>query len=82
MNAEPDFHPDPAAKLIRMAREIAEFYAPYPQDEAATAIASHINRYWTPKMREQFLAAVETKEIVLPSLLNAARKQIKTRKSN
>ena len=82
MNAETDFHPDPAAKLIRMASEIAEFYAPYPQQEGAAAVARHINRYWTPKMREQFLAAAETKEIVLPPLLNEARKQIKTRKSN
>lgn len=68
-------------KLIRMAAEIADFFKSYPDERAAHDIAEHINRYWTPKMREAFLAAAQQPEHRLTPLLMAASQGIKARKS-
>ncbi len=77
MNSDTAIHDDQGEKLIRMAREIADFFKAYPEDKAAASIANHINRYWTPKMREQFLAAIEAPGHSLPHLLLAAKGGIK-----
>jgi len=37
-------------KLVRMANQIGDFFAPFEEDEAARGIATHIKRFWTPKM--------------------------------
>ena len=39
-------------ELIRMANQIADFYKPYPQDEAVAGIADHIRSFWEPRMRK------------------------------
>jgi len=69
------------AKLIRMAREIADYFRAYPQDKAVPAIAEHINHFWTPKMREDFLAAAAEPGQVLPPLVDAARAGIKRKQA-
>lgn len=46
-------------KLIRMANQIATFMATKPQAEAEAGFAEHLNAYWEPRMRTQFLALVE-----------------------
>lgn len=38
-------------ELVRMANQIADFWAAYPQDDAITSIADHIQDFWTPLMR-------------------------------
>ncbi|WP_374545418.1 formate dehydrogenase subunit delta [Rhodoblastus sp.] len=68
------------ARLIRMGSEIAAYFHAYPEDKAVEAIASHINHFWTPKMREDFLAAAAEPGQVLPPLLAAAREGIKRKK--
>ena len=73
-------HADPAEKLIHMAGQIADFYAAYPATEAAASVAKHINQFWTPKMREQFLDATAQAGAELHPLLQEARTQIKRRK--
>jgi len=40
-------------KLATMARGIADFFRAYPPEQAATSVAEHINRFWTPRMREE-----------------------------
>ena len=47
---------DNHARPLRMAQQIADFFRSYPQDEAARAIADHINQFWTPRMRADFAA--------------------------
>ncbi|WP_298426445.1 formate dehydrogenase subunit delta [Rhodoblastus sp.] len=74
-------HHDNGAKLIRMAREIADYFQAYPEDRAVDGVASHINKYWTPKMREEFLAAADEPGQTLPPLLQAARTRIKRKKT-
>jgi formate dehydrogenase subunit delta len=73
-------HNDNKAKLIRMASEIAAYFHAYPEDKAAEAIASHINHFWTPKMREEFLVAADEPGTVLPPLVQAARGAVKRKK--
>ncbi len=45
-----------AAKLARMAGQIAAYFHALPDDEAAAAIAGHINQFWAPPMRRDLLA--------------------------
>jgi formate dehydrogenase subunit delta len=40
-------------KLASMARGIADFFRAYPPEQAALSVADHINRFWTPRMREE-----------------------------
>jgi formate dehydrogenase subunit delta len=81
MSDETTIHHDPAEKLLHMGREIADFFKTYPPDEAAARIANHINRFWTPKMREAFLAASQEKGQDLAPQLMAARDAIKRKKT-
>ena len=46
--------------LVTMANQIGAFFASYPdQEEARHEIASHLQRFWAPRMRLQLLAYVE-----------------------
>jgi len=45
-----------AAKLARMAGEIAAFFRALPGDQAVAAIAGHINQFWAAPMRRDLLA--------------------------
>jgi formate dehydrogenase subunit delta len=43
--------------LVRMANDIAAFYAAASgPEEAAQSIFSHVKRFWDPRMRAQILA--------------------------
>jgi formate dehydrogenase subunit delta len=46
-------------KLIHMANQIALFFESKPREDAVSGMAGHINAYWEPRMRAQFLAMVE-----------------------
>ena len=37
-------------KLVHMANQIGDFYAAMPEQEAIEGVATHLRRYWTPKM--------------------------------
>jgi formate dehydrogenase subunit delta len=70
---------DTDAKLLRMAGQIADYYKVYGE-KAPEAIAGHINKFWTPKMREEFLAAAIGRRLEPPGL-EAARALVKRRKA-
>jgi formate dehydrogenase subunit delta len=42
-------------KLVKMANQIGDFFAPMPQDEATKGVATHLRRYWTPKMVREIM---------------------------
>jgi len=46
--------------LVRMANQIADFFAPYTETEAVTGVHDHIRAFWTPSMRKEILAYAET----------------------
>ena len=35
-----------------MANQIADFYKPYPREEAVAGVAEHIRSFWEPRMRK------------------------------
>lgn len=38
-------------KMVRMANQIATFFASQPGDDRAERVAAHINEFWEPRMR-------------------------------
>jgi formate dehydrogenase subunit delta len=47
------------AKLVYMANQIATFFRTQPADEAAQGVASHINKFWEPRMRRHLFEAID-----------------------
>ncbi len=45
-------------KLVRMANQISLFMESKPKDEALAGLAAHINDFWDPRMRRQFVDAM------------------------
>jgi formate dehydrogenase subunit delta len=61
---------DNTAKLVRMANQIAEFYAPYPRDEQVAGVRKHLRAFWSPVMKRDLLQHIAEggdglKEIVI-----------------
>jgi formate dehydrogenase subunit delta len=51
-------------KLVTMANQIAAFFAAEPDRQAAVdGFASHLKRFWEPRMRREILAMVERGEV-------------------
>ncbi len=47
--------------LFRMANRIGDFFEAMPDlDEALAGVASHIAKFWEPRMRRQFLASLDS----------------------
>ncbi|GAB4265934.1 MAG: hypothetical protein Kow0065_16750 [Methylomicrobium sp.] len=42
-------------KLIIMANQIGDFFAPYPPARRTEGIRNHLRIYWDPRMREALL---------------------------
>ncbi len=48
-------------KLVKMANEIAAFFAAEPERTVALeGIAGHLRRFWEPRMRTAIFAALDT----------------------
>lgn len=39
--------------MVRMANQIASFFAAYPHDDAVKETVYHIEHFWDPRMRRQ-----------------------------
>ncbi len=39
--------------LVQMANDIGNYFRPQGREEAVAGIATHIKRYWTPRMRQK-----------------------------
>ena len=49
-----------ADNLIRMANRIGDFFEAMPdRAEALEGIATHLKKFWDPRMRREFLALVD-----------------------
>ena len=46
-------------KLIRMANEIGKFFAAQGEARAVEGIATHLRKFWTPRMRAEIIAQAE-----------------------
>ena len=52
-------------KLAHMANQIGDFHAVMSPEEGAAGVATHIRKFWTPKMIAQALAAREQQKFPL-----------------
>lgn len=49
-----------AANLIHMANRIGEFFAAFPdRAEALDGVATHLAKFWDPRMRRQIFAELD-----------------------
>ena len=46
------------ATLVRMDNQIGEFFQSYPAEEADPQIATHIQKFWDPRMRKAIFAHI------------------------
>jgi formate dehydrogenase subunit delta len=49
-------------KLVRMANQIGDFFAPMDKDAATRGVATHLERFWTPKMISEIIAYLDSGE--------------------
>jgi formate dehydrogenase subunit delta len=62
------------AKLIRMANQIATFFLSQPENVRAEGVATHINKFWEPRMRRQLFEHIDRGgEGLLPLVLDASK---------
>lgn len=46
-------------KLVRMANQIATFFASQPETVRVDGVATHINKFWEPRMRRRFFEMID-----------------------
>ena len=63
---------DIGAKLDHMANQIAAFFRSYPEEEAVAGVHDHIRSFWSPSMRRDLAARIETKSARVDPLVVAA----------
>ncbi|MBP6898193.1 MAG: formate dehydrogenase subunit delta [Gammaproteobacteria bacterium] len=62
-----------ADNLVRMANRIGDFFAAQPdREEALAGIAEHLKKFWAPRMRADFLAALDADAPALHPLVREA----------
>ena len=46
-------------RLITMANQIGDFFAPYPPGRAREGLRNHLRTYWDPRMRNALLEHID-----------------------
>ncbi|SIQ73435.1 formate dehydrogenase subunit delta [Rhizobium sp. RU33A] len=46
-------------KLVRMANQIAVFFLSQPETVRVEGVATHINKFWEPRMRRRFFEMID-----------------------
>ncbi|MBV8800544.1 MAG: formate dehydrogenase subunit delta [Alphaproteobacteria bacterium] len=64
-------------KLAYMANQIADFFRAQGEARAVPAVADHINKFWDPQMREDFLAFAQKPEAKLHEFVRKAIPQVR-----
>jgi formate dehydrogenase subunit delta len=53
-----------ASNLVQMANRIGEFFAAMPDPiEAREGVATHLRKFWAPRMRRQILELLDRDEL-------------------
>jgi formate dehydrogenase subunit delta len=52
-------------KFARMANQIGDFHAALPPEPGAEGVATHIRKFWTPKMIAETLAALDQHKVTI-----------------
>ena len=56
---------DSPPDVLRMANQIAAFFAPYPEADAVAGVLDHIEKFWAPSQRKELLAQLAATEAPL-----------------
>ncbi len=70
-------HEHTAEKLVRMANQIASFFASQPEATRVDGVATHINKFWEPRMRRQLFEILDAGGDGLDPLILEAAKLVK-----
>ena len=46
-------------RILLMANQIGDFFAPYPPERPAEGIRNHLRTYWDPRMRDELLQYID-----------------------
>jgi formate dehydrogenase subunit delta len=49
----------PSDDVIRMANQIAQFFAVYPEEDAVDGVRDHLEKFWPPAMRKELIAVAD-----------------------
>jgi formate dehydrogenase subunit delta len=63
---------NPDEKLAYMANQVAKFFAAQGEERAAKGVADHLQKFWNPDMRRDFLAAAANGNLNLHPAVKAA----------
>jgi formate dehydrogenase subunit delta len=66
-----------SADIVRMANQIADFFAVQTHDEAVAGIAAHIRNFWEPRMRRALYELVENGGAHLHPLVREAAEALR-----
>lgn len=59
--------------VVRLGHDLVRNFEALPPEKAATAIATHIRKFWEPRMRQDLLARIRFGDTTLhPLLVRAA----------
>ena len=70
----------PDEKLAYMANQVAKFFAAQGDEKAARGVADHLQKFWNPDMRRDFLAAAAKGNLNLHPAVKAALPLLKSNK--
>ncbi len=69
-------------RLVMMANQIGKFFEPQKQLEPVAAIATHIRKFWDPRMRAAIIAHVDKGEAGLDEPVRQAILRLKEAEAN
>jgi formate dehydrogenase subunit delta len=66
-------------KLVRIANQIGDYFAPMPESAATKGVATHLKRFWTPKMIDEIVADLDAGQVGLNTVAAWAVASLKQR---
>ncbi len=63
--------------VIRLGHDLVRNFEALPPGEAATEVATHVRKFWDPRMRRELLGYVDAGDPRVGSLLNAAAEELR-----
>lgn len=63
--------------VIRLGHDLVRNFEALPPDKAAEEIATHIRKFWEPRMQRELLRHVDAGDARLGALLNAAARSLR-----
>lgn len=61
--------------VVRMSRQIADYFEAYPEAEAVAEVRGHLRKFWDPRMREQLREVYASRPELLHPLVHQALAQ-------